>query len=100
MSRLFKGFINLSKCKNEAYLKKTKAGEVGVWVNVWENDEPDQWGNTMSIQLSQSKEQREAGEKKIYIGNLKPNEPAASSQPQTEADTEPANPDSISEFPY
>jgi len=40
-------------------------------VVVWLNDETDKYGNNASIQISQSKEERDAGVKAIYIGNLK-----------------------------
>jgi hypothetical protein len=35
------------------------------------NDTADQYGNIGSIQVSQTKEQRDAQEKKQYIGNFK-----------------------------
>jgi hypothetical protein len=35
------------------------------------NDETDQYGNNASIWLAQTKEQREAKEKKTYVGNGK-----------------------------
>ena len=100
MATLLKGFLNLSKCKNPEYLKQTKAGDVGVWVNIWLNDEPDQYGNTLSIQLNQSKEQREAGVKKVYICNAKPNEAAQNVAPQTESDTTSAEKVNISDLPW
>lgn len=40
-------------------------------VVVWLNDTADQYGNNASIQISQSKEEREQGNKAVYIGNLK-----------------------------
>jgi hypothetical protein len=40
-------------------------------INVWINDEADKFGNNASIQISQTKEQRDAGEPKKYVGNLK-----------------------------
>lgn len=89
MSKLYKGFLNLTKCNVKEKLVKTKQGETGVWVSIWINDEPDQFGNTMSIHLNQSKEDREAGFKKIYVGNFKPNEATTTAPPQTENDTEP-----------
>lgn len=42
-----------------------------VAITIWENDTPDQFGNTVSIQLNSTKEKRES-EGKIYIGNAKP----------------------------
>jgi hypothetical protein len=52
---------------------------------VWLNDEADQYGNNASIQISQSKEEREAGAKAIYIGNLK--EPQSRNNEPTSART-------------
>lgn len=70
MSQKLHGMLNLSKANVQEYLFKNKAGETCIWVDAWLNDQPDQYGNTLSIQVSQNKEQREKG--KIYLGNLKP----------------------------
>jgi hypothetical protein len=35
------------------------------------NDEQDKYGNNVAITLQQTKEQREAKEKKVYVGNGK-----------------------------
>ena len=64
MSKLYLGKINLSK------IDKTKIfeGKQGKWVDVtvWINDEPDKYGNSMSIEQSTEK-----GAEKIYLGNAK-----------------------------
>jgi hypothetical protein len=52
-------------------LFKSQKGKTYINISIWMNDEPDNFGNDGSIQLSQSKEEREAKEKKIYIGNIK-----------------------------
>jgi hypothetical protein len=81
MSKLLSGSINLSKIDKTKIISTDKNGnpfENGskfLNIVVWINDEPDQYGNNASIQISQSKEERESGVKSIYIGNLK--------QPQT-----------------
>lgn len=36
---------------------------------IYINDEPDQYGNSLSAALGQSKEERAAKVKKIYVGN-------------------------------
>jgi hypothetical protein len=36
---------------------------------IWENAEPDQYGNTISIQLQAQKDSQEA---KVYVGRAKP----------------------------
>lgn len=71
------GSINLNKIDRSKIVSTNKDGkpfENGAkYLNVvvWINDEADQYGNNASIQISQSKEEREAGEKATYIGNLK-----------------------------
>lgn len=64
------GGINLSKI-DKTKLFTTKNGDKYLNVVVWINDEVDQYGNSASVQQSLSKEDREAGVKATYIGNLK-----------------------------
>lgn len=40
-------------------------------VNIYVNDEPDQYGNTVSITVPNTKEERDAGKKPIYLGEGK-----------------------------
>lgn len=42
-----------------------------VNIVIWQNDEPDKYGNMFSITESQTKEERESGQKAVYLGNLK-----------------------------
>jgi hypothetical protein len=60
-----------------------------VYVNltIWHNDEFDQYGNNVSIQLNSKQDQR-AAEGKVYIGNGKragtqPQAPAPAQSPQS-----------------
>ena len=55
---------------------RAKNGKAYADIVLWVNDTPDQYGNTVSIQLNSKKEQRET-EGKVYIGNAKPLEKAA-----------------------
>jgi hypothetical protein len=77
MSKLLTGSIDLNKIDKTKIVTTDKNGKPfeneGKYLNivVWLNDEADQYGNNASIQISQSKEEREAGAKAIYIGNLK-----------------------------
>ena len=77
MSKLLTGSIDLNKIDKTKIVSLDKNGkpfENGAkYLNVvvWLNDEADKYGNNASIQISQSKEEREAGVKAIYIGNLK-----------------------------
>ena len=78
MSTLINASIDLSKI-DKSKIKTTdkfgqpfKNGAKYLDVNIWINDEADQYGNIASISISQSKEEREAGAKRVYIGNGKP----------------------------
>lgn len=64
MNKLFLGKINLSKIDKS----KLFDGKTGKWmdITVWFNEEPDEYGNNLSIEQSTKK-----GESKIYIGNAK-----------------------------
>ena len=70
MSKLLSGSICLSDIPKEK-IWEAKSGKKYVNINVWLNDAPDQYNNNASIQVNQSKEDKEAKEKKIYVGNLK-----------------------------
>ena len=91
MSKLLTGSIDLNKIDKTKIVSTDKNGnpfENGAkYLNVvvWINDEPDKYGNNASIQISQSKEEREAGVKAIYIGNLK--EPQSRNNEPTSART-------------
>ena len=91
MSKLLTGSIDLNKIDKTKIVSTDKNGnqfENGAkYLNVvvWLNDEADKYGNNASIQISQSKEEREAGVKAIYIGNLK--EPQSRTNEPTSART-------------
>lgn len=70
--------------KGHSAFSKAQNGKVYVNTLTWVNDTPDKFGNTMSHQLSPSKEMREK-EEKTYIGNskkLETNHPISSSDIQ------------------
>lgn len=85
-NQLFVGSICLSELNDQArrgHSAFSKANNGKIYVNIltWCNKEADKFGNTMSHQLSSSKDRREQ-EGKIYIGNSKPletNKPVSSS---------------------
>ncbi len=56
-------------------IDKTKMfkGQKGTYldITVWERQEPDDYGNTHSVEQDMGKEHREAGGKKNYIGSGK-----------------------------
>ena len=66
MATIINASIDVTKIPKEALVK----GKKGTYANVtvFINDET-RFGNNASIAMSQSKEQREAGEQKTYLGN-------------------------------
>ena len=61
--------MDFAKKAHSAY-SRGKNGKAYVNIVLWEN-EPDKYGNTISIQLNSVKGKREE-EGKVYIGNAKP----------------------------
>jgi hypothetical protein len=87
MANLLVGSICLTDLNEQAKnghsaFSRGKNGKVYFNVNLWVNDTPDQYGNTVSIQLNSKKELRET-EGKIYIGNAKPLTPPTPTQKET-----------------
>lgn len=80
MSKLYNGSICVTDIPKEK-LVKGKNGKLYLNINLWLNDNVDQFGNIGSVQVSLSKEEREAGGKGAYIGNFKESQ-AAPQQPQ------------------
>ena len=87
MAKLITASIDVTKLDQSKLIK----GKKGTYANltIWVNDEADQFGNTVSIQQSLSKEEREGGSAKIYLGNGKTFEggSAAPSAPSTASDS-------------
>lgn len=76
MSKLLTGSVCLTDLIEQAKKKhsafsKANNGKIYGNIALWMNDEPDKYGNTVSIQLNSEKDKRDA-EGKIYIGNAKP----------------------------
>lgn len=77
MSKMLTGSIDLNKIDTTKIVTTDKNGNPfsngAKYLNVvvWVNDEADQYGNNASIQISQSKEERDNKVKPTYIGNLK-----------------------------
>jgi hypothetical protein len=82
MSKLLYGSICLSdlieigKTGHSAF-KKADNGKIYISVNVWINDEKDQYGNDASIVVNPAKE---SDHLKKYVGNLKYSEVKGSVQ--------------------
>ena len=91
MSKLLTGSIDLNKIDKTKIVDRDKDGNLfqngAKYLNVvvWINNQADRFGNTASIQIGQSKEERESGAKAIYIGNLK--EPQSRTNEPTSART-------------
>ena len=85
MARRFYGSIDVTKISKEKLIK----GKKGTYapLTIWLNDEPDQFGNSLSIQENLSKEERDEGKKATYLGNLKEADGQAAPQ-QAAADNE------------
>lgn len=62
MSKLVFAKIDVTKIDKERLFKGKKGTYLDL--NIWINDEPDKYGNDISIQQSTKK-----GEDKIYLGN-------------------------------
>lgn len=69
MSRLVNISLDVTKIPRDKIITGTKGKYVSL--DIWINDEPDQYGKDCSVNISQSKEEREAKERKIYCGNGK-----------------------------
>jgi hypothetical protein len=88
MSTLYNGSICLSDIPKDKITKSEKNGKSYLNFNLWVNDEKDQYGNIGSINVSQTKEERESGQKKVYFGNIKPVERNAAPQQAAATPTE------------
>jgi hypothetical protein len=68
MSRLIKAKIDVMKIDKSKLFK----GQKGTYLDmdIWINDVHDQYGNIGNISHSMSKEEREGGAVKVFIGNV------------------------------
>ena len=80
MAKLLYGSINFDELlaqirtgtiNTEIVTRKNGETFRSVSLNIWVNDQEDQYGNIASVQLQLKKENRDKGEKSPYIGNLK-----------------------------
>ena len=80
--------LNLSQIPKETIFD----GKLGKYINlvVEERREPDRFGNTHTVYISQSKEEREAKKDKVYIGSGK--EYKFENKPKEEPKPEPKTP--------
>lgn len=79
-------WVNLSALQGSAIKRGERNGKTYINIGVWINDQLDQYGNIASMSISQSQEERQSGEKRVYIGNLKMNgQQQAAPQPVQQA---------------
>lgn len=50
----------------------SEKGPVYLNTTIFENDQLDNYGNSHAVAIQQTKEQRESGQKRVYLGNGKP----------------------------
>ena len=86
MAKLITASIDVTKIEKEKLIK----GKKGTYANllIWLNDKEDQFGNDVSIQQSLSREEREAGAPKIYLGNGKVHNGSNAAAQTSAAETE------------
>lgn len=70
MGKLISASIDVTKI-NKSKLVPGKNGAIYCNLLISLNDEPDQYKNDVSVSENQSKEERERGDKKVYLGNGK-----------------------------
>ena len=73
MSQLYIGSICVSDIPKDK-LTQAKNGKLYLNIDIWVNEEKDKYENIGSVSVRQTKEEREAKTKKVYIGNFKESE--------------------------
>ena len=68
MASIIKTSIDLTKIPKDKIIDGKKGKYLPITITL--NDELDQFGNQGPVIVSQSKEEREAEEKKVYLGNV------------------------------
>jgi hypothetical protein len=81
MAKLITVGIDLSKINKSKITEKNGAKWYNITISV--NDTKDQYGNDTGVYETQSKEEREAKAKKVYLGNGKTVWEGSSTKPTT-----------------
>jgi hypothetical protein len=69
MALILSGSIKLTDIPQGKIITGKNGKYAGLTISI--NNEPDKFGNNASIVLSQTKEERDAKEPKVYLGNCK-----------------------------
>ena len=69
MASIIATSINLTEIPSDKIIVGKKGKYLPITVTI--NDEPDQFGNQGPVVVQQSKEEREAKQPKVYLGNVK-----------------------------
>ena len=69
MASIIATSINLTEIPKDKIIVGKKGKYLPITVTI--NDEPDQFGNQGPVVVQQSKEEREAKQPKVYLGNVK-----------------------------
>ena len=69
MASILKTSINLNNIPKDKIIVGTKGKYLPISITI--NDEIDQFGNNGPVIVEQTKEEREAKEAKVYLGNVK-----------------------------
>jgi len=96
MGKLITAKIDVTKIQKQLLF----SGQKGTYLDlvIWVNDEPDRFGNDVSIEQKTDK-----GKDKIYLGNGKTYKPAGQSQSEAKQETrqeEPANFGNKDDLPF
>ena len=68
MASIIKASINLSEIPKDKIIEGKKGKYLPITITI--NDETDQFGNQGPIVVAQTKEERDAKDKKTYLGNV------------------------------
>ena len=69
MAGIVKGSINLSAIPKDKIINGKKGKYLPITITL--NDELDQFGNNGPVCVQQTKDERDAGDNKVYLGNVK-----------------------------
>ncbi len=93
----FTDLMDLAKKPHSAFTR-AKNGKAYVSLQIWLNDEPDQYDHDVSIMMNSKKESREV-EGKVYIGNGKTST-FGQSEPKQEKPDPFGEPIKADDFPF